>query len=252
MGLFTKDKKANRIAPPPVATEARGQIESFIKQQPFGTAPDIPTREIAGTTALQDELRRIAGSQVTGEDFGISADVLRQEAQRDVDVATSPEFEGFRRQIQDLETQQQTGIRQRGEIAGQLVSSPTASLEAENVRKFDTALLQEFARLERQNRQDKVNAASKLTELGTERIGQVAAVNKIVDQERAIEQARNDAIYNQAISTVLFPYQEQLQLFALATGQKDDFTVTGGGLSDIGFLASAAATAAGGTDFSQF
>jgi hypothetical protein len=227
-----------------VVTTARNQIEDFIKANPFGTSPDLPTREIEGLSPLQKELQRLASDQTTGGDFDISSGVFRDAAQADTDVATSKEFEAFRRQIGELETEQQTSIRQGAELGGQLRSSPRQALESENVRKFDTALLQEFARLQRQNQQDKIQAAAGLSELGTRRLGDIAATNQIADQERAIEQARNDAVYNQALDTILFPYREQLQLFSLATGQPTDFAVEGGGLTDLGFLVQAGASAA--------
>jgi hypothetical protein len=242
-GLFIEEEKTKDVTPS-VASTARDQLEQFIRQQPFGTAPDIPTRQIEGLTPLQEELRRLAGGQVTGEDFGIAQDVFRQAAQRDVDVATSPEFEGLRRQIERLQTETQTGVRQRAELGGQLKSTPAAAIEAEREQELGTFLLQEFSRLQRQAEQDKLRAATGLSELGTRRLGDIATATQIADQERAIEQARNDAIYNQALQTTLFPYQEQLQLFSLLQGIQPNIAITGGGLTDLGFLASVAARSA--------
>jgi hypothetical protein len=245
MGIFTKKEKTKDVTPP-VARTARSQLEQFIKGQPFGTSPNIPTRGIAGQSDLQQELMRLLGGQVTGDDFGITQDVFRQAAQRDVDVASSPEFEGLRRQIERLGTEAQTDVRQRGELAGQLKSTPTAAIEADTAQQFDTFLLQEFSRLQRQAEQDKLAAASGLAELGTRRIGDIGAATKIADQERAIEQARNDAIYNQSLQTVMFPYQEQLQLFAMLQGIQPNLIQTGGGLTDLGFAASVVSSAIGG------
>lgn len=241
MGLFTEEKKVH--IPSSVGT-ARGQMEQFIMDRPLGADPGIPTRDIAGLTPLQREFMRMAGGQVTGRDYGILADVFRQAAQREIDVATSPQFEGYRRMIEDMKTQQRTGIRQRGELGGQLVSTPTAALESENVRQFDTALMQEFARLQQEAQDRKLRAAAGLAELGTRRLGDIAAASQIAEQERSIEQARNDAVYNQAIATILFPYQEQLQLLSTLAGQPI-VTTRGGGLTDLGFIANVGAQAAG-------
>jgi hypothetical protein len=246
MGLFTKEKKAKVLPPPPVVTAARGDLKRFIEERPLGTDPGLPTRQITGQTPLQEELVRLAGEQVTGGDFGIAQDVFREAATKGTDVATSPEFEGLRREIDRLSTQARTGIRQRAELGGQLISTPTAGQEAETQQQFDTFLLQEFARLQRQAEQDKLAAAAGLSDLGTERLGQITQAGRIADQERAIEQARNDAIYDQALRTALFPYQEQLQLLQVALSQRDDFMIKGGGLTDLGFAASVAAGAAPG------
>lgn len=245
MGLFTSDVKIEDKTAP-VKKTAQKQLEQFIKRQPFGTVPKIPTQEIAGLSPLQQEFQRLIANQVTGEDYNIASDVFRTAAQQDVDPTTSPEFTAFRQMADRLKTEGQTDIRQRAELGGQLKSTPAAAVEAEAGREFDTALLQELARIQRQNQQDKLQAAAGLTELGTRRLDDISAANVIADQERAIEQARNDAIYQQAISTVLFPYQEQLQLFSLATGQTRDLVKTGGGLTDLGFGASLAASAFGG------
>jgi hypothetical protein len=238
MGIFTKDKKVETVKAPEVTQTARRQLEQFIKKNRIGKDPRLPTRQIEGLSPLQQELQRLAGGVVTGGDIDISSDVFRDAAQADTDVATSPEFEGFRRQIEELKTDQQTDIRQRAELGGQLKSTPAAGVEAESSRKFDTLLLQEFARMQRQNQQDKLQAAAGLTELGSRNLSNIATVNQIADQERAIEQARNDAVYNEAISTILFPYEQQLRLYGLATSQRDEHAVTGGGLTDLGFAAS--------------
>jgi hypothetical protein len=245
MGVFTKEKKAKQVAPPPVVTAARGDLERFIKERPLGSDPGLPTRQIADQTPIQQELARLATEQVTGPDLGVAQDVFRTAATAGTDVATSPEFEGLRRQIERLKTESRTGIRQRAELGGQLKSTPAAGVEAEAGQQFDTFLLQEFARLQRQNEQDKLAAAAGLTDLGTAKLGQITQAGRIADQERAIEQARNDAIYDQALKTALFPYQEQLQLLSVALNQRDDFFIKGGGLTDLGFAASTAASVAG-------
>ena len=235
-GLFKEKEKAEDITPP-VSKTAQAQLEEYIKRYPIGTDIGIPTRSIAGLSPLQRELIRLAGGQATGEDFGIARNVFSEAAQRGTDISQDPEYLGLRREIERLGTEQQTGIRQRGELAGQLKSTPTAAIEAESQANLGNFLMQEFARLQRQAEQDKLFAASGLMGLGTERLGQLGQAAQIADQERMIEQARNDAIYNQALKTVLLPYQEQLKLLSTAIGVQPQIMMTGGGLTDLGFLA---------------
>jgi hypothetical protein len=242
MGLFTKSKKAEAVPVPSVTSTARKQLEEFIKGTPLGTDVGIPTREVEGLSDLQKEIMRLAGDQATSGDFDLASGVFREAAQAGTDPSQSPEFAALREQIGKLSTERTTGIRQRGELAGQLKSTPTQAIEAESEADLGNFLITQFAEMQRRNQQDKQGAALGLVGLGGEKLNQLGQASQIADQERIIEQARNDAVYNQALQTVLLPYNEQLQLLNVALGQKNDFFIKGGGLTDLGFGANLAAT----------
>jgi hypothetical protein len=244
MSIFTKDEKLEDVTPE-VSKVAQAGLKKFIEDNPLGQDPNLPTRQIAGQTELQKRLVAQAGGQIEGGDFGIARDAFRTAATADTDVRGGSEFAANRALLDQQEADQRTSIRQRGTSLGQLRSTPTAALESENTRRFDIEESALLSRLQRQAEQDKLSGAAGLAELGSQRLGDIARANQIADQERVIEQAQADATYNQALQTVLFPYQEQLRLFSVATGIQAQSIMTGGGLTDLGFASTTLASAAG-------
>jgi hypothetical protein len=93
-----------------------------------------------------------------------------------------------------------------------LKSSPSAGIEAESNQRYDSAILQELGKLVENERQRRLNAAGMAGQVDSQHLSNVSGANQIADQQRQIEQARNNAVYESALQEILAPYNYQAQL----------------------------------------
>jgi len=244
MGLFTEDQEIEMIP----RTEGSLQGEAYLKSLLSSGTPNIPTQGTAGLTPvqllIQQQLSALlgktteAGNLATGEYSKILGD--------DYDPRTSPYYEGLRQESERLKKEGVTGIRQRSELGGMLNSSSAAVAEGDFISQSNSALLQELGKMLETERGRKLLAASGIQNAQSQEIGNVAAVGGIAEQARMIEQQQADALYNQIMQTILFPYAYQSQLATSLMNYSPDYAVTGGGMTDLGAGLSILAPIAGG------
>lgn len=152
------------------------------------------------------------------------------------DPRDSDYWRGFRQEANRLKEEAQTDVRQRSQLGGMLKSSPSAGIEAESNQRYDSAILQELGKLQENERQRRLNAAGMAGQVDSQHLSNVSGANQIADQQRQIEQARNDELYRTAMYEVLAPYKHQYKLaLSLLNEQRYTGVQTGGGLTDLGF-----------------
>jgi hypothetical protein len=242
MGLFTEDPKLEIIPQTKASKTGQDYLRTLLKTQ-----PTVPTQGIAELTPLQQMIQQMlpgyldkvnqAGDLASGE----YSDILSGE----YDPRTSPYYEGLRQEAERLQAEGVTGLRQRAELGGMMKGSNAAVAEGSFINQSNSALLTELGRLLETERGRKLLAAEGIQGAESQRLRNVAAVGGIAEEARSIEQQRADALYNQALMQMLFPYQYQANIANSLLNYKQDYAVTGGGMTDLGFGLSTAAQAAG-------
>lgn len=239
--LFTKEKKL-KIVPRTEESKVGGQyLTGLVK----GTPPTIPTREVAGLTPTQLIISR--GLEDLMVKTGMDAEAARTEIMKTLtdkyDPRTSPYYRGLREETERLKTEGVTDIRQASELGGMFKSTPRLGAEGELINVANSNLLKQLGLLYETERGRKSQAARDIQDVGTKEIGKYAAIGAMSDIERQLEQEVMNAKYTQAIEQMLFPYREQVGIATALLGVKEDFYMTGGGLTDLGFGVAAGANA---------
>lgn len=243
MSLFTKDEKL-KVVPRTEESIFGGQFNiDLLKEGP----PTIPTQEIAGLTPIQKLIQdQLAGTlKSTGESTALAKGEMTKTLTDQYDPRTSDLYRGLREESERLKTEGLTDVRQRAELGGMLQSTPAVAAEQSLINIADSNLLQQLGLLTEKERDRKVDAARDIQGVDAAGISNVAAIGGVADQQRAVEQARNDALYNAAIQQVLFPYTNMSNIASSLLNVQDQAFMTGGGMTDLGFGLATGASALG-------
>lgn len=172
---------------------------------------NYPLLDIAELTPLQQEI--MAGLQNIYGQTQKSSSLAREELTKTLtdqyDPRTSDYYKGLRDEYAEAKKSGQTALRQRANLGGMLYSTPAMAVEAASNRQFDTNLLKELGTMYERERDRRGQAARNIQGIESQNISNVAGISQMADQKRQLEQYRNDALYNQAIQNLLFPYQYQ-------------------------------------------
>jgi hypothetical protein len=225
MSLFTKKTKIKD----PYAGDKRKGLD-FLTGLMQGGTPDIPTRGIADLTDTQRRIQAGVGDQFSdlNENYGTARDYLTEVVGGGYDPRTSDYYKGLRQEGEDFKADARTDIRQSANLGGMLQSTPRMAVESEMTRKTDRDTLTRLGSMYETERGRMGQAAEGLGRLDANRVAMTSNLQAIADLERRIEQDRNDAVYNQAMQTITFPYQYQAQLANSLIGASDPY-MTGGG-----------------------
>lgn len=234
MGIFTEDTKV-KLAPRTGESVAGGE---FLQRQ-IGGAPSIPTSGVAGMTPIQALIQQRLGPllQNVGEAGQLATDEYRRTLEGGYDPRTSPYYESLRGEAEYLKRKGTTALRREHELGGTLMDTNAMGLRGEFINRADSALLQELGRLYESERDRTERAAVGIQDVGARQAGTMAAVGGIAETQRSIEQQQADALYQQAMQQILFPYQYQSQIASMLMNYSPDIVLTGGGLSDFGYAA---------------
>lgn len=245
MGLFSSSKKVKVVDP--LASQKKEAANYLLDLAKSGT-PNLPTQGVANLTDTQRLVQSGLKSQYrnANDSYDSASNYYADVLNGSYDPRTSDFYKGLRQEADQLKTGEQTKIRQGASLGGMLQSTPRMGVESRARQDIDTQTLKMLGGLYENERSRMNEAATRLPLVERERVDTNANINAIADQERAIEQARNDALYNQALQTVLFPYQYQANVASSIFNGHVDTAMTGGGMTDLGFLLSAGASAAGG------
>ena len=247
MGIFTKDQKLEQA--PRTAGSVAG--EKRLTELIGRPDPTLPTQGTAGLTDVQREVqRRLGGTpESISEAARLATGKFRDTLEGGRDPLTSPAFESYRRLAEELKTGAVTSTRQAAQQQGGTRSTAALGAEATTARKFDTQILAEAGRLLEIEEDRKLQAAAGIQGAAGEEVRGLRDVTGAADIERQIEQQRATALYQQALAQIMFPYDKVAGIATALMNFQPDTVVTGGGLTDLGFAASAVAggvTAAAG------
>lgn len=250
MGLFSSSTKVKD----PLRYEKK-EAAGFLLDLMRGGTPDIPQQQVAGLTSDQQKIQGQLGGYLddTNANYGQARDYYRDVLAGGYDPRTSDFYKGLRAEAGQLKADTNTAIKRQAAGAGMYHSSPTSANIAANERQVNNALLTQLGGMYENERTRMGQAAQGVQQADAQRVQTTGQVGSLMDVERQIEQARNDALYNQALQMVMFPYQYQTQMASAIFGGSQP-VVSGGGMNDFGMLAQMgggilAGMAAGGTGF---
>lgn len=227
MGIFTEEQKV-RIRP-----EVLYGAQTL--QNLAGTTPAIPQQGVAELTPMQQLIQSQLGGYLgrIGEYGGLAADYYRDVLGSPYGFENDPQAQFLQQQAEIAGGQAITASRRGMESRGLLDSSYTPW---EDIRSYMGAInpyAQARVGLLRDQAGRKERAAQGIQQVGRQELEGVAAVGGIADQQRMIEQARQDALYQQLIMQILFPYQYQARLAESLMQMPGGVQVTGGGMTDL-------------------
>jgi hypothetical protein len=211
MGFFSDSKSIDfeKIPSTPEQDRARNWLESQ-----YNRNLNFPTRDVTGLTPFQQELQDYVRGSMSGmqNNYNLARGEIQDTLKGNYDPRDSDYWRGFRQEANRLKEEAQTDVRQRSQLGGMLKSSPSAGIEAESNQRYDSAILQELGKLVENERRRRLNAAGMAGQVDSQHLSNVSGANQIADQQRQIEQARNNAVYESALQEILAPYNYQAQL----------------------------------------
>ncbi len=229
MGLFTKKVKIKD----PFKSQKTTAVNYLTNLLSQGT-PDIPQQQVAGMTGVQSDLLSSLGDYANdiNSNYGQATGYYKDVLSGNYDPRNSDYYKGLRNEAAQLKADSGTAIKRNASAGGMLSSSPTSALIGSNERQINNQLLTLLGGMYENERSRMGQAAQGLQQADSQRIQNVGQTMQVADVERQIEQQRNDALYNQALQTVMFPYQYQANIASAIFGASQPI-VTGGGASDL-------------------
>ena len=231
--LFSKSEKVKMA---PQTTESK--IGSQKIQSLLGQTPNLPTQDIAGLSSMEQLIQKYLPQYFANINAG--GDLAQGEYTKiltdQYNPADSPYYEGLRGEAARLKAKGITSLRQRANLGGMLDSTNAIGQEGDFANQSDSSLLHVLGQLFENERGRKLNAAQGIQTSQSQNLSNVAAVGQMAGAEREIEQARNNALYQQAIETILFPYKYQASLANALLNYSPGMIATGGGANDLGML----------------
>lgn len=208
----------------------------FLQRQLQGT-PDMPTAGVADLTPIQQLIVQKLGPLLQNIQEGgqLASDQYRRTLEGGYDPRTSPYYEALRGEADYLKRKGTTALRREHELGGTLMDTNAMGVRGDFINRADSALMQELGRLFEGERSRQERAALGIQDVGARQAQSMAAVGGIAETERSIEQQRANALYQQALSQILFPYQYQTNIANALMNYSPGTYIQPGGLSERGY-----------------
>jgi len=214
MGLFSGGSKTKFYRDPESLKGGTWLTQFMDSWGPAGLSPNYPLMQVAGMTDteqdVQNQLQGVARNGTEG--YNLAMDQVRNTLQGQYDPRTSDLYRGFREEAQALKGQSNADIRRQAQKAGSLRSTPTASIQAENSRNYDSKMLQLLGQMYENERSRMQQAGQQAQTLGTDQVNTMIGTQALASVPRQIERQRYQAIYDKALQELLHPYQVQAQI----------------------------------------
>lgn len=230
MGFFSAKKSKVKI--PGQVTTAMNYLQDLLK----APTPTIPTREVTPMSEAeqmaQDILGGWMGQSTLGPDFGIAKETMR-EFTGPQDITKTPEYEPLVKRTVEEGNLMLNRMARTLQGQGALDTSSGAKMLGRGVRTAEENILATLAPFSEAARNRRLTAAERLaamdTEQGREPLVRVAGGATYGALPRQISQTEADAIFEQLMTTIMFPYIQKAQIAGSLMGQGGQFaTVTGG------------------------
>ncbi len=244
MGLFTKDKKLKAV---PRTEESKTAGKYLMDTLKKGT-PEIPVRNVADLTPMQQLIQEKLGGYLSSseESSALARKTYTDILNEDPDITKGKQYQGLKSEAERLKKKGITDVRHSANRKGMFGSSPQFAGEGEVSAQYDSNLLTLLGQLEERQKDRKTQAAGDISRLDSSNISNAAAIGGIAKEEQMNEQMKSDALYSAALQQVMFPYTTMSNIAAQLLNVRQDYAVTGGGMTDLGFALSAGATAMSG------
>jgi len=241
MSIFTEDQKIKQIP----RTEGSLTGEKILTQI-AGQTPNVPLQGTAELTPIQMAIQGMLSGTLDRVAEGSTAaqDYYKGVLNSDASLEDDPRYQTLMQQSDILTRQASTEAKRGSERMGMLDSSGGAESQMTAIQKAQSPILQAIGNLLTQKEGERMNAAEGVGRAGSQEVSNVAAVGGIAEQQRSIEQLQADALYNQVLMQMMFPYQYQAGIANSLMNYSPDYAVTGGGLTDLGFYTQVTSQAA--------
>ncbi len=226
---------------------ARNYINNLIYAQ-----PEYPVQDIANLTPIQQQIQQyLSGNMGSANDmYNTASGVYKDYLTSDYDPATSNYWKGYRAVAESQKAQALKSDRQRTNAGGMLRSTPGSQIEGTTRQNYDNAQLAKLGKLQENELNRRLGAASNAQRVQSQYLGNMATTSGIADQQRAIEQAQNDAVYKAAMQTLLHPYTYSTALAEAITSEQMYYyksKSSSGGLGGIGSVVGSVLGGGGGS-----
>jgi hypothetical protein len=242
MGLFTKKKT---VKTPAEWAPARKELLKIGQ-----TTPTFGVQRTAGLSDTEQAAQQTLANYSGGQSPEVQAALASlNEAGQYKSLTDVPEYAALL-DIGNRNIDKQLNRMGRSlQLGGNASSGSGAALLSDEVGRLNTELLGSLAPYAAGERDRRYNAPLQAANLATTDTQQrLGAVKEHGALPRELEQLSLNAEYMAQYLNETAPYQYQVPALS-AVGGIGDTTVTGGGLTDLGFLVGGAATAASGTNF---
>jgi len=196
----------------------------------FENTPKIPTKKVTEMSDIEKEGQRLLKLFTEAKKPQILTDAMTQLSDilnTTPDVRESPGYRAFLEESERLRDLSQSDISRRGQSRTGALSFPTAREGAELDANINRNILAELGRRQELERQVKLQAIPQALNFANAEtafpLQKLTAVQQFGSLPRQLQQAQEDAIFNQALQTVTFPYQYQ-RLPATDILNKDRYT----------------------------
>lgn len=246
MGLFSNDSEFEfeKIPSTPEQDQARSYLMNLM-----GNDIQFPTEGVAELTGTEQQIQAQLPSYLNqiASDFDTTRGYYNDVLSGDYDPRTSDYYAGYRQEQDMAKRDALLDVARLGQMAGMSRSTPVVGVQARTGTQYDTQKLQQLGALYENERTRMGNAASGLSNLGSQQLDQVSQVEQLAAVQRQQEQMKLSAMYQAALQTLLAPYKFNAQIAGSILGEQRYMGVqTGGGLTDLGFMVSAASGAISG------
>lgn len=194
-----------KFYPIPLAPEQRTALSQLTSL--MGLTPQIPTREIAGLTPTEQASQELLRKWVIGPTEGyedVYDELLRTARGEYTDISKAPYYQPLLRDIQ----RGALGTARRMQIRGMGTSSAGAERVARRVSEDILGAFGPYVEAERGRQMQAISNMINLA-MGGPELAKVAAVSQYGGLPRELSQAEADALFNQQMQSVLFPYLYQ-------------------------------------------
>lgn len=193
------------------------QIEAlaFLKNL-IGAAPTFPTQQVAGLTDLEKFSQEQLGAFAQKAQPQVLTDALKSLSNilgAAPDVRETPGYQAFLQESERLRGLGQGEIARQGQARTGAFSLPTARQSSEFDEATNRNILAELGRRQLQQQQTQLQAIPQAANLASAQtafpLQQFGAVQQFGGLPRNIQQQQQDAVFNQQLQTILFPFNYQ-------------------------------------------
>lgn len=221
---------SRKLRIPPQILEAMNWLEKLYKQP----VPSIPTRQIAGMTPTEQMGQQILSDYATTglpETFQLGRRELMKTAEGDyADLARSPYFEPLISRIGREGAEEVNRLMRGLQIGGMGRSTPAAKMLGSQVQRMIDEMMGTLAPYAEAERGRQFAAIPQLQQAATYEeklpVRKMGAISAFGALPRQIEQEEENALFNQLMQIIMFPYQVQAPIAQSVMGAPIPATTT--------------------------
>jgi hypothetical protein len=210
MSFFKGTSGKTKFYLPAYYTEGRKYIYDLIQ----GGTPNIPTQKVAGMTDAETRAQSLLSKYMNSSmpsGYSTALNELEKTVKGGYDPRTSEAYRGYREASKLEEEDAVNALGRQAQISGMAKSTPVLNNTGKTRRGYSADRLSYLGSLMNSERDRQLNATTALME-GADYASQLplrqaTAGMSLGALPRQLEQTEEDAIYNQIMQEIMFPYE---------------------------------------------